>query len=192
MSNPYVIYCILFGIFYPDKGWDFFNEFVLWFLFSFVSKNVLLCSLLTAIQSTHHIALIMRYGTFHILQIWGKIYALSEVIQMMAKMLLGDLVKDKRQRLKLSQNTLAEKSHVSLRTVADIESYNGNPRFETLFLLVQYLNISLDSIILKDKSSADPLLQQIMMELSDCTTEEKELALYALRGLLDGLRKQRK
>ncbi len=111
---------------------------------------------------------------------------------MMAKMLLGDLVKDKRQRLKLSQNTLAEKSHVSLRTVADIESYNGNPRFETLYLLAQYLNISLDSIILKDKSSADPFLQQIMMELSDCTTEEKELALYALRGLLDGLRKQRK
>jgi len=143
-------------------------------------------------QSMRHVALIMRYSTFHILQIWGKIYALSEVIQMMAKMLLGDLVKDKRQRLKLSQNSLAEKSHVSLRTVADIESYNGNPRFETLCLLVQYLNISLDSIILKDKSSSDPLLQQIMMELSDCTTEEKELALYALRGLLDGLRKQRK
>lgn len=129
-------------------------------------------------QSMRHVALIMRYSTFHILQIWGKIYALSKVIQMMAKMLLGDLVKDKRQRLKLSQNSLAEKSHVSLRTVADIESYNGNPRFETLCLLVQYLNISLDSIILTDKFSSDPLLQQIMMELSDCTTEEKELVSY--------------
>lgn len=111
---------------------------------------------------------------------------------MMAKKLLGDLVKEKRQRRELSQNALAEGAHISLRTVADIESYNGNPRFETLCLLAEYLDLSLDSIILKNNSSTDPFIRQIISELNDCTAEEKEIALYTLRGLLEGLRKHRK
>lgn len=110
---------------------------------------------------------------------------------MMVKKLLGDLVKEERLRRELSQNALAERAHVSLRTVSDIESYNGNPRLETLSLLASYLDISLDSIILKNHSPVDPLTRQIMAELDACSPEEKELALYALRGLLEGLRKQK-
>ena len=49
---------------------------------------------------------------------------------MMAKKLLGDAVKEERLRRNLSQNALAEMVHVSLRTISDIENYNGNPRFE--------------------------------------------------------------
>lgn len=110
---------------------------------------------------------------------------------MMVKKLLGDLVKEERLRRELSQNALAERAHVSLRTVSDIESYNGNPRLETLSLLASYLDISLDSIILKNHSPVDPLTRQIMAELDACSPEEKELAPYALRGLLEGLRKQK-
>ena len=54
---------------------------------------------------------------------------------MMAKKLLGDAVKEERLRRNLSQNALAELVHVSLRTISDIENYNGNPRFENLCLL---------------------------------------------------------
>ncbi len=40
---------------------------------------------------------------------------------------LGDVVKQERLKLNLSQNALAEQAKVSLRTVSDIETYNGNP-----------------------------------------------------------------
>ncbi len=39
---------------------------------------------------------------------------------------LGDAVKEARMELDLSQNTLAERSHVSLRTISDIENYKAN------------------------------------------------------------------
>lgn len=110
---------------------------------------------------------------------------------MMVKKLLGDLVKEERLRRNLSQNTLAENVHVSLRTISDIENYNANPRLETLSLLAKYLNISLDSVIFHDKLPADPYIEQIIYELNDCTDEEKQLALHTLRGLLEGLRKQK-
>lgn len=44
---------------------------------------------------------------------------------------LGDVVKQERLKLNLSQNALAEQAKVSLRTVSDIETYNGNPRLDT-------------------------------------------------------------
>ena len=39
---------------------------------------------------------------------------------------LGDAVREARMNLELSQNTLAERSHVSLRTISDIETYKAN------------------------------------------------------------------
>ena len=110
---------------------------------------------------------------------------------MMEKKLLGDFVKEERLRRNLSQNALAENVHVSLRTISDIENYNANPRLETLSLLAKYLNISLDSVIFHDKLPTDPYIEQIIYELNDCTDEEKDLVLHTLRGLLDGLRKQK-
>ena len=44
---------------------------------------------------------------------------------------LGDVVKQERLKLNLSQNALAEQAKVSLRTVSDIETYNGNPRLDS-------------------------------------------------------------
>lgn len=84
-------------------------------------------------------------------------------MKMMVKKLLGDLIKEERLRRNLSQNTLTENVHVSLRTISDIENYNANPRLETLSLLAKYLNISLDSVIFHDKSPADPYIEQIFM-----------------------------
>ena len=77
---------------------------------------------------------------------------------MMVKKLLGDLVKEERLRRNLSQNTLAENVHVSLRTISDIENYNANPRLETLSLLAKYFKISLDSFIFHDNPPSQPYI----------------------------------
>ena len=77
---------------------------------------------------------------------------------------LGDAVREARMNLELSQNTLAERSHVSLRTISDIETYKANPRFDSLCSLASYLK-----------------------ELESCSEEEQVIVLQTLRGLLKGL-----
>ena len=79
---------------------------------------------------------------------------------------LGDAVREARMNLDLSQNTLAERSHVSLRTISDIETYKANPRFDSLCSLASYLNISIDAVI-KDRknNSGSTTMQQILVEL---------------------------
>ena len=100
---------------------------------------------------------------------------------------LGDVVKQERLKLNLSQNALAEQAKVSLRTVSDIETYNGNPRLDTLYALANYLHISIDAVF-SDKTNPDSTMQQIMAELNSCPEEQKQLALSTLRGLLDGFK----
>ena len=110
---------------------------------------------------------------------------------MMVKKLLGDAVREERQRRNLTQIKLAENALVSLRTVSDIETYKGNPQLETLIPLVKYLNLSLDTLIFGEQPPMDSSMQQIMSELSQCTEEEKHLALSTLQGLLSGIRDNR-
>ena len=106
---------------------------------------------------------------------------------MMAKKLLGDAVKEERLRRNLSQNALAELVHVSLRTISDIENYNGNPRFENLCLLVSFLNLPIETIIKGEAESVDSTMKQIITELNQCSKETKQLALGVLRGLLSAI-----
>ena len=103
----------------------------------------------------------------------------------------GDLVKNERLHHGLSQNAVAERAQVSLRTVSDIENYKANPTLETLCSLVQYLNISLDSIFLNTTniSDTDIVITQLIHELQNCTEEQRVLALNTLHGLLSGFQK---
>ena len=129
----------------------------------------------------------MYFNAFHMVSYYDKIYAISEVIQIVNKR-LGDVVKQERLKLNLSQNALAEQAKVSLRTVSDIETYNGNPRLDTLYALANYLHISIDAVFSDKKSNMDSSMQQIIAELNSCPEEQKQLALSTLRGLLDGFK----
>jgi hypothetical protein len=129
----------------------------------------------------------MYFNAFHMVSYYDKIYAISEVIQMVNKR-LGDVVKQERLKLNLSQNALAEQAKVSLRTVSDIETYNGNPRLDTLYALANYLHISIDAVFSDKKSNMDSTMQQIIAELNSRPEEQKQLALSTLRGLLDGFK----
>ena len=103
---------------------------------------------------------------------------------MMAKKLLGDAVKEERLRRNLSQNALAEQVHVSLRTISDIENYNGNPRFDNLILLASFLNLPLDTLVPGKTEPDDPTIKHIIAELNQCSDEITRLALGALRGII--------
>ena len=77
--------------------------------------------------------------------------------------------------------------HVSLRTISDIENYNGNPRFENLYLLASYLNLSIDAVFNVEKKPMDSTLKLIIAELNPCSNETKRLTLETLRGLLSAV-----
>ena len=118
----------------------------------------------------------------------GKIFYTSITSLSHISKRLGDVVKQERLKLNLSQNALAEQAKVSLRTVSDIETYNGNPRLDTLYALANYLHISIDAVFSDKKSNMDSSMQQIIAELNSCPEEQKQLALSTLRGLLDGFK----
>lgn len=106
----------------------------------------------------------------------------------MYKKRLGDAVKEERLRRDLSQNTLAEESGVSLRTISDIETYKANPRLDSLYSPASYLNISVDEVIYGHKENEDTTMKQIITELNTCSEKELQIALHTLQGLLNGLR----
>ena len=64
---------------------------------------------------------------------------------------LGYTVRSERERLGLSQSSLAERAGVSTRTISDIETCNGNPELATLIPLTQYLRILLIPLFRKMK-----------------------------------------
>ena len=105
----------------------------------------------------------------------------------MYKQRLGDAVRKERLKRSLSQNTLAEESRVSLRTISDIENYKANPRFDSLCSLASYLNISVDAVIFGRRDMEDLTMLQIITELNACSEEERRIALCTLRGFLNGL-----
>ena len=63
---------------------------------------------------------------------------------------LAFAVRNGRKRENLTQAELAEKLHMSIRTIQDIENQKNNPKFETIVLICKELNISFDAILYPD------------------------------------------
>lgn len=63
---------------------------------------------------------------------------------------LAFAVQNGRKREKITQAELAEKLHMSIRTIQDIENQKSNPKFETIVLICKELNISFDAILYPD------------------------------------------
>lgn len=56
-------------------------------------------------------------------------------------------VRNKRTKLNCSQRKLAERLHMSVRTILELENGKSNPKAETVFLIAKELNISIDAIL---------------------------------------------
>ena len=54
---------------------------------------------------------------------------------------LGDTIKERRARLKITQSDLAEMSGLSLATVKDIERGKGNPSWQTVEKILAVLGL---------------------------------------------------
>ena len=66
---------------------------------------------------------------------------------------LAFAVQNGRKREKITQADLAEKLHMSIRTIQDIENQKSNPKFDTIVLICKELNISLDAVIFPETTN---------------------------------------
>ena len=60
-------------------------------------------------------------------------------------------LRERREQEKLTQRELAERLSMSIRTIVDIETCKSSPRFETVALISEEMNISLDGIVFRDQ-----------------------------------------
>ena len=61
-------------------------------------------------------------------------------------------VKRKRKLAGYTQKQLADKLHMSVRTIMDLENCVSNPKSETILLIAKELNISVDAILFPELS----------------------------------------
>ena len=64
-------------------------------------------------------------------------------------------VREKREKLDMTQKDLGSKTGTSIRTVSKVETGCGNPRFETVLMYAKTLGFSLDAIVFGDDTPHD-------------------------------------
>ncbi len=103
---------------------------------------------------------------------------------------LGDAVKKARLELGFTQNEVAERINIDVRTVLNIENYKGNPKMEVLYPLIRTLHIEPGEIFYADVRRDSPALHQLQLLLSDCSTAEAEFLLSVCKAVLINLREK--
>ncbi|MBQ8962304.1 MAG: helix-turn-helix domain-containing protein [Clostridia bacterium] len=85
---------------------------------------------------------------------------------------LGCVVKDTRIRLGYTQNQLAEKIGVEVRTIMHIENGIANPTWEVVFPLIRALGIDPRLVFYPELNRDDEAMAHIQILLSKCSEED--------------------
>ena len=60
---------------------------------------------------------------------------------------LGQIIKHRRERMKISQENLADLAGISTKLLSDIECGRANPTFETMDLVAAALGVELEELL---------------------------------------------
>ena len=97
--------------------------------------------------------------------------------------ILGDVVRTTRKSRHLSQEALAERFGVCKRTIIDIESNTGNPKFEVLYPLVRELDLPLYQVFYPEVEENSELKNVLIQEVSSCSELEMRVILSVVKSL---------
>lgn len=103
---------------------------------------------------------------------------------------LGDAVKRAREKMGFTQNEVAEKADIDVRTVLNIENYRGNPKMEVLYPLIRILLIDAREIFNSEMLRESPALCQLRLLIEECTEEEAVALIPIIQNVLHALRSQ--
>jgi DNA-binding response OmpR family regulator len=90
----------------------------------------------------------------------------------------ADTFLEARKKKDLTQQELADLSHVSVKQIANIEKGKMNPSYLILRALAKVLHISLDTLINPDISLEDEGVNQMKMLYSSCPPEMRDTLLH--------------
>ena len=80
---------------------------------------------------------------------------------------LAKAVREAREKRGISQRELARKLNMNTRTVMDLEIGRSNPKGETIFLIANELNISLDAILYSGTAQPNAVSIDVLKFFSD-------------------------
>ena len=92
-----------------------------------------------------------------------------------------------RKKKDLTQQELADLSHVSVKQIANIEKGKMNPSYLILRALAKVLHISLDTLINPDVSLEDEGVNQMKMLYSSCPPEMRDTQLHHTQEMVKEL-----
>lgn len=115
-----------------------------------------------------------------------------QAVVLQAQEELRNTLKRAREESNLTQQELADAIGTGIRTVGGAESGSGNPRFDTLFRIVRYLNIPGDAIFYPEtlRGVADknmdkvPTYRQLQTHIAGCSEYEIKLINTLAESLL--------
>ena len=102
---------------------------------------------------------------------------------------LANVVREARTELGISQERLAEILNLDQRTIINIESGRGNPKFEKLFPLITYLKIPADRIFYPEATQDGVNKQKLLLAVNSCSESEAGDILPMIKYLLELIRK---
>ena len=104
------------------------------------------------------------------------------------KQLLGDVVKQAREALGLTQKDVAEFLNVDSRTILNIENYKGNPKFEILHPLIRILRIDARKIFNPELQHGTPATIYVNEMIASCSEQELCALIPIIEAVLSTLR----
>ena len=101
---------------------------------------------------------------------------------------LGDALRAARKEKNLTQEQLADKSHVSTKQIADIEKAMRNPSYLILKALAKVVHLSLDSLMYPDLTPDEAGQNEMKLLYMNCPPEMRETLLHHTRGFAEELK----
>lgn len=106
-----------------------------------------------------------------------------------AKENLGNVIRQAREQAGLTQSKLSEALDLGDKTILNIENYRGNPKFDSLFRLVNYLKIPGDKLFYPETAGDSSSKKLLLIEIRSCNEMEAAELLRVVRYMLELLRR---
>lgn len=103
---------------------------------------------------------------------------------------LGIVIREAREKAGLTQCELSEELGLGDKTILNIENFRGNPKFDSLYPLVNRLKIPGDRLFYPDVDEDAPNKRQLLLEIQSCSDKEAAELLRAVRYMLEVFRRQ--
>lgn len=100
---------------------------------------------------------------------------------------LGVQIRAARKKNHLTQQTLADKTGLAIKTIQDTEKGKKNATYDTLSKLIECLSVSADTLFPTKTPLTNPKLQNLVRKVQSCNKKNQEILLNTIDFLADQL-----